>query len=89
MGILGTATVEYVSNGTIYVSMYINSIYYIFLNVEDGSKSYMHYEHKTFFFCGLSVECKSFFFFPQSESCICLRKRMKNGISLVIFTKIY
>lgn len=43
-----------VSNGTIYVSMYINSTIYIFLNVEDGSKNYTNYEHKTF--CGFLVE---------------------------------
>lgn len=43
-----------VSNGTIYVSMYVNSTNYIFLNVEDGSKNYMNYEHKTS--CGFLVE---------------------------------
>lgn len=67
--------------------MYIDNISYIFLNVGDGSKSYMYYKHKSFLFCGITVENKSYF--SQSESCICLSNKMENGILLVILVEIY
>lgn len=67
--------------------MYIDNINYIFLNVDGESKSYMHYKHKSFLFCGLTVENKSYL--SQSERCICLNNKMKSGILLVILIEIY
>lgn len=67
--------------------MYIDNVNYIFLNVDDGSKSYMHYKHKSFLFCGIPVENK--YYFSQSESCICLNNKMNSGILLVIVIEIY
>lgn len=67
--------------------MCIDNINCIFLNAGDGSKSYMHYKHKIFFFCGTAVENKSYF--SQSETCTCLNNEMKSGILFVILTEIY